>query len=489
MSNYSVPKEIRELRPKGTTVKALSDRYYVYEYSSTKKKVLSADGSYKWKTFTKMGKCIGQITAADGFIPNGNSISNSEITVLEYGGYALVHSFAGKTLQILKETFNAADANQIYAVASIFVVEGFTHMKNIGKIFGESFLSKWNQDVHVGYDALKTLYYELGRHGEKISEFEQKLIDSSSRRIAIDGHVIACTSSKNDLSAFGYKAAKIGTEQINWMCAYDIETNRPLTSQMFDGSVPDKTSVQAMFSRFLFRDTLFVADRGFNTDADKKLMSGCGNSYIIPMVSGRKDYEFVYSRLSFNKRRNFIYDKDGYSSLIYYQEILNDGYRYIAYKDTTRASAERQTYIKKITEGIKGYSEEKLEENEKDFGLFILETSDMKKTAQNVFRDYKSRWKIETFYEYIDNSLDFNTLYQQDYCRMQGLGFIVHVAGMIYHDLRKVTDSKNLHLRDVMNELKGIKASKERGRWVVRNDTKHKRDICEQLGLLLPRVL
>lgn len=489
MGKYSVPEEIRKLRPKGTTVKVLSNRYYVYEYSSTKRKILADDGSYKWKTSTKMGKCIGQITITDGFIPNGNSISNSEITVLEYGGYAFVHAFAGQTLQTLKETFNATDANQIYVIASIFVVDGFTHMKNIGKIFDESFLARWYQDVHVGYDALKTLYYEMGRHGEKISEFEQKLVDGSSKRIAIDGHVIACTSSKNDLSAFGYKAAKIGTEQINWMCAYDIETNLPLTSQMFDGSIPDKTSVQALFSRFQFRDTLFVADRGFNTDADKELMSGCGNSFIVPMVCGRKDYEFVYGQLSFDKRRNFIYDKDGYSSLIYYQEILKDGHRYIVYKDTTRASAERQTYIKKITERKRGYSEKGLEESEKDFGLFMLETSDKEKTARKVFTDYKSRWKIETFYEYVDNSLDFNTLYQQDYCRMQGLSFIVHVAGMIYHDLRKVTDPKKLRLRDVMNELKGIKASKERGRWVVRNDTKHKRDVCEQLGLLLPRVL
>jgi len=33
------------------------------------------------------------------------------------------------------------------------------------------------------------------------------------KRIAIDGHVIACTSECNDLSEFGYKASKLGTEQ------------------------------------------------------------------------------------------------------------------------------------------------------------------------------------------------------------------------------------------------------------------------------------
>ena len=49
--------------------------------------------------------------------------------------------------------------------------------------------------------------------------------------------------------------------------------------------------------------------------------------------------------------------------------------------------------------GKAGYTEEGLLENEIDFGLFILETSDMDKHPKEVFCDYKSRWSIETFYE------------------------------------------------------------------------------------------
>ena len=40
---------------------------------------------------------------------------------------------------------------------------------------------------------------------------------------------------------------------------------------------------------------------------------------------------------------------------------------------------------------------------------------------------------------------------------MQGLGFIVQITGMIYHNLRKVLDEHNLSMRDVINELKGLK--------------------------------
>ena len=486
MGKYSVPQEIRDLRPSGSMVKAQSQRYYVYEYSSTKVKVNLEDGTFKWKTVTKMGKCIGQITLKDGFVPNKNALSKDDITIKEYGSYKAVTFFSETTLARLKGIFNQKDANEIYCVACIFVVYGFSYMKNMNRLYQESYLSYLYPDVHMGYEALRNLFHKLGSRGGKIDEFEQTLLDNSSKKIAIDGHVIACASERNDLSAFGYKASRIGSEQINWMTAYDVETKIPLINQMFNGADPDKTAVQSLFDRFLFKDTLFVVDRGFNTDSDKRLMSTNGNSYIMPMVQGRKDYEGVRKKLSFDKRKNFIYDKDGYSSLIYYKEFEENGRRFLAYKDTTRASAERQTYIKKIRAGKKGYTEEGLLENDMDFGLFIMETSDNDKHPREIFCDYKSRWTIETFYEYIDNEMDFNTIYQQDFCGLQGLGFIVQIAGMIYHDLRKALDGVNLSLRDVINELKGIKMSKERSRWMIRNNTKTKRDICEKLNLSIP---
>lgn len=130
---------------------------------------------------------------------------------------------------------------------------------------------------------------------------------------------------------------------------FDVQTGKPLATQMFNGADPDKTSVRIRFSRFQFHNTLFLIDRGFNTDAVKKLISGNGNSYIVPMISVRKDYALVYGQTWFDKRRNFIYDRDGYSSLVYYQEFcLESSKQCIAFLDTTRQSAERITYIKKM---------------------------------------------------------------------------------------------------------------------------------------------
>ena len=42
------------------------------------------------------------------------------------------------------------------------------------------------------------------------------------------------------------------------------------------------------------------------------------------MISGRDDYEAVYEVLKFDKRKSFVYDKDGYSSLIRYETYVID---------------------------------------------------------------------------------------------------------------------------------------------------------------------
>ena len=149
--------------------------------------------------------------------------------------------------------------------------------------------------------------------------------------------------------------------------------------------------------------------------------------------------------------------------------------------DTTRQAAERKTYAENLKAGKKGFTEKGLLESESDFGLFLLETSNMEKTPRELFSDYKSRWKIETFYNYVDNIVDFNALYQQDYCRTQGLSFIIQVAGMIYHE--------NLSVKSAMKSLKGIMLSKENTTWKIKNAVKPKRSIAEALSIdLLPVV-
>lgn len=491
MGKYSVPENIRKAKPKGTMVKHIKNGYYVYNYSSSQKAEFDENGNKRWKTQTTMGECIGLITEKDGFIPNDSYISKDTITGRNYGDYAFAVYCSTETYTRLTSVFHPDDARQIYAAAIIFFVDGFTYMTSMKDIFDISYLALKYNKVHLGYDALHALYKNLGSRNSKVREFEKMMIQNSSKRIAIDGHVISCTSECNDLSEFGYKASKLGSEQINWLTAYDVDEGTPLLSHIFSGADPDKISVQSLFERYEFHNTEFLVDRGFNTDVDKKLMSSNGNTYIVPMISNRNDYKSVVEILKFDKRKYFVFNKDSYASMIYYAEFLSNdkSRRYIAYQDTTRAGAERQNYIRALAAGQKGYTEEGLAENELYFGLFLLETNDFESSAETIFCHYKDRWSIETYYNYVRNDADFNALYQQDYFCMQGLSFIVTISGMIYYDVKKAAEAGKQSVKEIMREMKKLKISLEGDKWVVQNKIKSVREAASKVGFDIPKYI
>ena len=79
--------------------------------------------SGKWGK--KTGKSIGKIIPGTGFIPNKNyhlflgENSQDDITVLEYGQYALIETVAKDILDSLKQFFPIDYASQIFVYASI----------------------------------------------------------------------------------------------------------------------------------------------------------------------------------------------------------------------------------------------------------------------------------------------------------------------------------------------------------------------------------
>ena len=58
---------------------------------------------------------------------------------------------------------------------------------------------------------------------------------------------------------------------------------------------------------------------------------------------------------------------------------------------------------------------------------------------------------------------------------------------MIFHDLQKALKENGLTVKDTMFTMKGLKIIKERERYVVRNDNKQRRQLCEKIGLNLSK--
>ena len=206
MAESRIPESIRQYRPGPCTeIKLIGGHYYVYMYQSQKLK----SGGWGKKT----GKSIGKIVPGIGFIPNRNyhlfigEESQDEITVLEYGQYALIGAIASDVFAALKTCFPADRAAQIFAYACILFANGYVHLDQVQGFYEQSWLSQEYKALpfKMGKTALGTLLDDLGRRTARGVKYENAAISKSSSAIAIDGHAIRCCSEENDLGEAGYK--------------------------------------------------------------------------------------------------------------------------------------------------------------------------------------------------------------------------------------------------------------------------------------------
>lgn len=469
MGQYSVPEEIRKLKPKGTMVKKISGHYYVYEFSN----YVDESG----KRHTKMGKMIGKIKEGIGFIPKGTGIRESEISTVDYGEYAITMQNTKHVLHRLMDCFNAEDATTIYIVSLIHFLHGFTYLRDIKAYYEMSYLSVQYPSLNLSYEALGKLYDSLGRRQNSVLNFEKNLLEESSHQIAIDGHVIGSDSTENDLSEKGYKFNKLGEPQMNLLMAYDVNTCIPLMSKIYEGASSDKISIRDFLNQVELKDMLFILDRGFYSAENIKLLSNNGNQYIIPLGKNIAACKKAVSSLDMQDR--FMYQKGKKASVVEYKDEKINGVRILTYRDLNISAAEQENYLRHMAKGDPAFTKEGLEQTRLLMGVSVLQTSMMDKTPYDIYVLYKKRWTIETYFNYFKNQAGYSCLHSEDYYKTQGLAFIMLVSSLIHQEMHQLSKSTGLSLQDCLLTARMVKANKRNGCWVLANCLKRQLDLFD----------
>lgn len=471
MGNYSVPEEIRKLKPTGTMVKAIHGKYYVYKFSHVKE-----DG--KWKT--KMGALLGSIDREMGYIPNGTSISDGKITTVDFGEYFLAKELSADVLERLKKVFSSKDAYTIYYLALIHFVNGFTYISRVKPVFDQSYLSVKCNGLNFGQKSISDLYDDLGRRRDKPEAFETLLINESSKELAFDGHAIKSSSDDNALTEKGNKANLFRDGQLNVLMAYDINTSRPVISRVYDGASLDKVSIKDLILRKELKSLLFIVDKGFYSKENIELFSSNGNSYIIPVYANHKAYKRITSA---NKMEGiFVFDKSKKRSTVEYHSEMIGGRKVVFYRDLSMAAIESADYLSKLDGET--YTKENYDRYKDTFGTIVLETN-LGKDEEEIYRLYKKRWSIETFYDYYKNRLDVNALCLSDYYKTRGLSFVMLVTSLIYSSFKEKMKEKSI--RDsaeiLLLNARFLKLHKSKKIWMVENICKNHLKIFHEFGL------
>ena len=481
MSESKIPESIKRYRPETCSeIKLISGHYYVYRYSA----VLLASG--KWGK--KSGPCIGSIIPNVGFKPNKNYLESDitdKITVLDYGQYAFIEEVASSVKHDLEQCFPLDKAAQIFSYAVILYANGFVHIDQIQRIYEQTWLPVEYKDYtfRMGRTALDTLLDDLGRKTTRVRNYEQQCINSSLKKIAIDGHAIRSCSEENDLGEAGYKFKKLGEDQVNLLMGYDINTGRPLFARMYRGSCNDKATIPDLTEYLDYSGIEFIVDRGFYSRKNLNLLSMNGNSYIIPVPANTN--VFVQAMRGRKYTSSFYYSSGRkHSRIEFWMKKISNTERVYVYRDIDENEKCRYNYQHCIELGMAGYTPEGYEKAKEFFGVYVLQTNSKKK-AEAVFTDYKKRWGIETFYQYLKNRADFNNLMMQDYYKEQGFSFIMLITGQIHQqvvDAVKLLDDNTMSVSDVLLMAKFMKLELHGSSWNLKNTRKRDLQIMEKMN-------
>lgn len=484
MAESKIPESIKQYRPGPCTeIKLINGHYYVYMYGSKKLKT----GDWGKKT----GKTIGKIVPGTGFIPNRNyhlytgEESQDEITVLEYGQYALVETVAESILSSLKHCFPEDRATQIFAYACIMFVNDFVHLDQVQAYYEQSWLSQDYKSLpfRMGKTALKNLLDSLGRRTTRVVKYEKAAILNSSSAMAIDGHAIGSCSEENDLGEAGYKFNHLKEDQVNLLMGYDINTGLPLFARMYRGTCNDKATIEDLAELLEFSGILFVIDRGFYSKNNLKILSSNENTYIIPVPSNTDVFQNVMKDVKYT---DSFYYRSGkkHARIEYTSQRISDTECVYVFRDIDENEKCRFNYQHCMELGKSGYTQEKFEQNKENFGVYVLQ-SNAAKSAEEIFAGYKKRWGIETFYNYLKNKGDFNDLMIQDYYEEQGFSFIMLIVGQIHQKMIsavKSLDDNTLSIHDILLMARCMKMERRGNSWNLKNTRKRDLQILKKLG-------
>ena len=480
MGAYSVPEEIRRLKPKGTSVKPVKGNYYVYTHSQIKDPETG-----KWKTAT--GKLIGKIIPGVGFCPGGSNTKEESVTCFDYGEYLLGCKHAKEDLARLKECFNPEDSMVIISLALIFALNGYVGLKKADDLYERSLIARDYPALKFSYKKITTLLEMIGRT-EKATEFQTKCFESSST-LAVDGHAIPSTSDNNDLSAAGYKTKTIKSDYMNLIVSLDVETGEPVSTRVFPGYTIDKSAFIDFVSSFSsVKNKLILMDMGFFSQENIDHITSNGGSYIIPVSQNRVEHK-EYTKATRGKKASFLYYKGPKNDVVEYKDYSIGSKRFIYFKNVTEAERLSYTYLANLDKGKPNYSQAQYDEQSKSFGVILLETNMMNKTAKEIYESYEARWSIETYYDRLKNGINFESLNIDDWALMQGVTFVMLLAGRI--DARILRDAKALKMtrKELLSFFSFLKLTDDKKGITIHNQKVKHAEVAETLGLVLDTTI
>jgi Transposase len=337
--------------------------------------------------------------------------------------------------------------------------------------------------------------------------------------LAYDVTSISSYSRGNDLVEYGYNRDKEKLPQINLGMYYGEESKLPIFYCTYKGSIVDKSHLKYIMQyneRLGIKDVCFVMDRGFFSEDNVKSLAhkhrfimGLANGLVMSKeiiakygkqatssrydigLSGVKGFSVDDERYGFRSKIHLFHANSKIADeerifkdkLVRWEESLIEG--------KSVKEAENYFIVNDNDEGIRTVerNHDAIDEKIHNMGYFLMMTTDMSKTPENILDVYRRKDIIEKSFDELKNDLDMKRLRVRSEVATEGKMFIAFIGLIlrthIHNKLKDYLDNNRpFSMPQVFDELRMIKTVKTKDGMILHNPvTKRQRTILEQLGL------
>jgi len=458
-------------KAKGTNISKIKGKYYLYAVSSKWNKE-------KGRAQKITNGYLGRITE-EGLIPPRQKAIQIEtpVTVKEYGASSILRELGSDIVEKLREVFPKG-GEMVFTLAALRLIEQ-SPFKRIEHYYSTSYLSEMYKGLNLSSGSISAFMKDFGGNRELIVEFMKHFI-SGSEHMIFDGTSILSKSENMDINRLGYNASREYDPQINLLYAFACGIKQPAYYRIIPGNVRDVSAFALSLAEAELGNVVVVADKGFGSEANFKMLEEAGIKYIIPIKRNSGSYDTA--KLKTGNKASF----DGYFMFnkrpIWYYKLADT----VMFLDADLKNREEKAYLSNIENKKDGYTMGGFIERQYKFGTIALKHNTSKSPSE-IYCLYKERGEIEQSFDFLKNLLEQDKSYMQDAKSLETWAFINHISLLlsykIYNLLREKKLLSNFSVADFIAHLKYIFKVKISEEWHISEVTKKTKKFLENLNL------
>ena len=460
----SYPEWINAYRKPSTEIRRAGNRFYQYEVSSYYDKE-------KKKGRKKTGKYLGTITQKEGFVAARNrkvpqsylAVDTLQLSTKEYGLSAFIEHYCKPVVDQLKVHF--PKCWQWLLVSLYCRLLHTSPLKNMGYYFKRSFLSE-QYHITVNSKSMSNLLRDLGDNRTPLTDFMYGMY-SGEKTLLVDATSMVSYSKNLSRVYTGITKKGVYAPLFNLLYFYSPQDCFPAYYRLFNGNIKDVKMIEIAAQESLYKNALIIADKGFYSQENLKILEKHGHKYIIPLKRSSALIESNRYRDMTRSVKHFLFE----DRVIYYDSYSSQEGRMIyLFVDEAMMVKEKKDFICRMETYPKKYTQARFEKQLPFFGSLALMTN-KEDEPRSVFVNYKSRAGIEILFDGAKNILGNDFTYMQNDQALEGWMFINHLALLVHHKIYALLKEKKMikkySVRDFIEFLADVKKVRINQEWVL----------------------